>query len=223
MKKIIFSALSVALLAGGMASCGKSSKGKMSNDWKVTSYEQTETTVDEDGDKSVTTTSANESTVTMTTTDTPSGGSSNTSTQNGTMNDHQLSIKKDGTFTWTRDVSVSQNTGGNTITSKTTYEQTGTWSFVGKSKDEDFKKNERVLFNVLTESSTTTQTLNQTTQISSNTYKETYLTGENVMIYTITESKGKELQLEEERSNSSTSNSEVSTHTVSTKVTLKEK
>ena len=43
MKKLILSTLSVVVIAAAMSSCGKSSKGKMSNDWKIESYEENST------------------------------------------------------------------------------------------------------------------------------------------------------------------------------------
>lgn len=224
MKRIIFSALSIALVAGGISSCGKSTKGKMSNDWKVTSYEESTTNVNQDGDRTVSTTSANESTVTITNVSTPSGGSSTTTTQNGTINAHTLKIEKDGTYRWTRDLSTTEPVGaGNTLTTKLIMEETGTWSFIGKNKEEGFKKNERVIFNTLTRTSTTSATLNQGTPVSSSTTKDTYMAGENVMIFTVTESKGKELQLSYDADNSSTEDSEVSTSKTTTRITLKEK
>ena len=222
MKKIVFSFLSIALLAG-VSSCGKTTKGKMSNDWKVTSYEETATYVDADGDKNVNTISANESTITSTSVTTPSGGTSTTNTQTGTINEHTLTMKKDGTWIWIRNMSTSVGTSNNSIVTNNISETSGTWSFVGKSKDEDFKKNERILFNVLKSKNTSTETLNQTTQISSYSNTNTYLTGENVMIYTVTESKKKELTLEIEENSSNTQGSDVSTNSRTAKVTLKEK
>ena len=38
MKKIINYSLSLAFLAFGMASCAKSNKGKVTNEWKIVSY-----------------------------------------------------------------------------------------------------------------------------------------------------------------------------------------
>ncbi|WP_430403751.1 hypothetical protein [Fluviicola sp.] len=202
MKKIIYSTLSVALLAVSISSCAKSSKGKMANEWKVTEFNSTETDTDSNGDQTVSTTSMTESTATMTTVQT-SGGSSQTTTQSGTVNANEMTIDKDGTWTSTRDITSTQSILGTTATTNMKTVTSGTWAFVGKTKGDDFKKNERVLFNTLSETYTQVYTYNGSSQTSAST--DTYLTGENVMIYTVTESKGKELALESEMSSSNTS------------------
>lgn len=210
MKKIFYCTLSVAFLTAGLTSCGKSTKGKMANEWKVTEYNQTETETQSNGNKTVSTTAMTETTYTNTT-EVTSGGSTIKYTSNATVNMNEMTIEKDGTWTSTRDVS-SVNNG---VTTKVTMTASGTWSFVGKTKGDDFKKNERVMFNTLSE--TTTQT--STPGGSSSTDTDTYMTGENVMIYTVTESKGKELALEAEIGNTSTSGS--STSSTSGKTTIK--
>ena len=184
----------------------------MANEWKVTEYNQTQTETQSNGDKTVYTTTMTETTYSSSTA-TTSGGSTITTTGSGTVNTNEMTIEKDGTWTSTRAVSSTNN--GSTL--KVTITSSGTWSFVGKTKGDEFKKNERVMFNTLSETTTDVSTFGNITSTDTNT--DTYLTGENVMIYTITESKGKELAMEAEIGNSSTSGS--STSSTSGKTTIK--
>ena len=80
---------------------------------------------------------------------------------------------------------------------------TGTWSFLGKDKSADFKRNDRVVFNTLTSASTYTDSYTVTggstyTDNSSDSYS--WATGENQATYVITESKKKELTLTQDGS-----------------------
>jgi hypothetical protein len=220
MKKIFYYTLSVAFMATAMASCAKSTKGKMANEWKVTSYQEKSTDVQDNGDKTVSTTTMTENAITMTTEDTPSGGSTTTTTRTGTVSANDLTIKKDGTWTWTQNATIVENFGF-TVTTTYNTNKSGTWSFVGKTKGDDFKKNERILFNVLSESGSTVQTSGNTSLTS--TSSDTYLTGEYTMLFTVKESKGKSLELESEGANSSTYNNQTSTYNTSTSMKLEEK
>lgn len=192
MRKIVSYALSTAFLAAGITACAKSTKGKVTNEWKVVSYVKTESYSDPDQDYS------NNSTMNLTETSftqqnsSVDGSLAVSSTYNGSVNLHELTIKKDGTWSWKRDMTYDYGNGdGNKIVD----EQAGTWTFVGKTKGDDFKKNERLLFNILSETRTSSQIDNQAVvnQFSSN---ETYLAGENILIYTIKESSQKEMLLE---------------------------
>jgi hypothetical protein len=220
MNKITSYTLSISLLAVGMsmASCAKSTKRKVANEWKVASYLKTESNSNGGG-------GSNESKLTMTET---SFTSDNTSTSNGnttsshsegTVNSHVIEIKKDGTWIWTQDASY---TGNNNNSARTVTEQSGTWSFVGKTKGDDFKKNERILLNILTKKVTSSQISNQVV-VSESTTNETFLTGENVQIYTINESKNKEMELEFTEDIASTSGNSVNTTKTSINMTLKQK
>lgn len=192
MRKFVSYALSTVFLAAGMAACAKSTKGKVTNEWKVVSYVKTESYSDPDLDYSNSMTkNLTETSFTQQSVSTDDGVSVN-SNSSGSVNAHEMTIKKDGTWSWKRDMTYDYGNGnGNNIVD----EQTGTWTFVGKTKGDDFKKNERLLFNILSETRTSSQINNQVvvSQFSSN---ETYLTGENVLIYTIKESKQKEMELE---------------------------
>lgn len=221
MKKIFYCTLSVAFLAASVASCAKSSKGKMANDWKVTSYQETEKDVYSNGDMSNSSTSMTENSVTQTTEDTPNGGSTTTDTQTGTVSTNALTIKKDGTWTWTMNYTITENQGVTVINNYNSL-RSGTWSFVGKTKGDDFKKNERVMFNVLSESGTNVQTVGNIT--TTNTYSDTYMTGEYPMLFTVKESTGKSLELEAKGANTSTNGgSSTSTYNSTLSIKLEQK
>jgi hypothetical protein len=192
MRRIVSYTLSTVFLAAGLAACAKSTKGKVANEWKVVSYVRSESYSDPDQDYSNSLTmNLTETSFTQKSMNT-NGGLSVNSVYSGSVNAHEMTIKKDGTWSWKRDMTYDYGNGdGNKIVD----EQTGTWTFVGKTKGDDFKKNERLLFNILSETRTSSQITNQVVvnQFSSN---ETYLTGENVLIYTIKESRKKEMELE---------------------------
>lgn len=220
MKKLFVYGLSIALVAGA-ASCKKSSKGKMANEWTISSMETSSTDTDASGDKTSQTMTIDGTTIKIVYTDSPSGGTSTTTTTNGTVNNAKMTVAKDGT--WSRDLSftVVNETSFGSITYTTTTEQTmtesGTWDFLnGVSKD--FKKNERVVFNTLDSKTTTksTTTDGTTSSTTSDSDASTYAEGEMSSVMVIVESKGKELQMKsEESSTSSWSNTNGGTTTSS--------
>ncbi|MNY13951.1 hypothetical protein D3C86_1471100 [compost metagenome] len=118
------------------------------------------------------------------------------------MND--FTINKDGTWSSVREITKPQ--GNNFNTSRG--EESGTWSFIEKTKGDDFKKNERVLFNVL-DVKYYSVTKQGGAIISENTSTSTYLSGERSQIYTITSSKKKKLEMEIENDNKNISGSEI--------------
>ncbi len=175
MKKIIYYA-GIAFIAISIASCGKTTKGKITNEWRVVSY--TEETVD--GDTSYTISAA----------DAPA-------------TPNNLTIDKDGTWTWKSGYTASGYIFGGSvyITNTTTTTQNGTWSFIGKTKGDDFEKNERLMFTILSESTVKSQTSGSPMFPDTTvTTSQTYLTGEKVMIYTVTKSTKKDLELKSESS-----------------------
>ena len=190
MQKNVSYALSLALLVVGMASCAKSTKGKVTNEWKVVSYSENDSFSNAGGQSGATITTMTETTYTQDFTSS-NGGMTSSNSSSGTVNAHELILKKDGTWSLIEDLTNNQGNGS----SRNVTEQTGTWAFVGKTKGDDFKKNERLLFNILTKKRTSAYTV---TQIVVNQFSEndTYLTGENVLIYTIKESGKKEMELE---------------------------
>lgn len=185
------------MAAISITSCGKTTKGKITNEWRVVAYY-----------------------VDVINGDTVSGSS----TGDGVDTPNRLTIDKDGTFTWTRGETTHGVVFGGSVyqTHKESMTQSGTWSFVGRTRGDDFKKNERLLFTILSESKISSQTgggnnpVFPDTTISST---QTYLTGEKVMIYTVVKSTKDELRLESESSHTSSSNGTTSSQKI--KVLLK--
>ena len=215
--------LSVMFIAGSVASCKKSSKGKISNEWTVSAWEQTtteKTTTGGSTDTEVSTVKIDGTTVTVTS----STNGVADDPQTGTVNALTYTISKDGTWSSVMDVTFKTtfDVGGTTFTYTTNQkmENSGTWDFLnGVSKD--FKKNERVVFNTLSAKTTTNNSSNipgdsPSTDVDSETFAE----GENSMIYVIVESKKKELQLSSEENNSYTTDGYTSTNVGSTTMTL---
>lgn len=198
MNKSIIYGLGIVFLGFGLNSCGKTTKRKITNDWKIVSLEE-----ERKGSSVVSTeedywkTDMTETTVyryskyTLTGVD---GLYTYAYETTGEVKENKMSIKKDGTWQWTQELSYDWNSSENDTYKK---DLSGTWSFVSKTKGDDFKKNERIIFNILLNKTSTIQTQNQQVY---NDYTEenTFLTGENTMIFTVKESKKKELQLEME-------------------------
>jgi hypothetical protein len=219
MKKIAVYTLSIAFIAAGMTSCAKSTKGKVTNDWKIVSYLKTDSFYNAGGQSDTITTNMTETSLTQHSVITDNGMAL-TYDNTGTVNAHSLTIKKDGTWSRSQDLTFDFGNGNQ---QRTVIDQSGTWTFVGKTKGDDFKKNERILLNVLTNKRTSNQINNQVV-VAQNSNSDTYLTGENVWIYTIKESKRDELELE--LVNTVTNASETggtNSNTLSENITLKEK
>lgn len=206
MKKVLLFVAAAAFLSGSMVSCGKSSKGKMDGEWNVDSMTDTQTYTN-GGSTSTDVMTIDGTTVTQSST---SGGTTTTST--GTVNSATWTIKKDGTWERTLNVTFSGSGYSNT----TVMTSSGNWDFatgVG-----EFKKNERVIFSTLSESTTETTTVGSSSTTS--TYSSTYLDGEQSEIFVITESKSKSLSMEKKGSNTYSSGSSSSTETQEMTVTM---
>ena len=187
MKKILLFAVAAALVSGTMVSCGKSTKGKMEGAWNLDSMSSTETSTS-GGSTSTSTMSINGTVVTQTST---SGGS--TSTITGVVNTASFTINKDGT--WDRVMSLTFAGSGYSNTVAIT--SSGNWDFAAGVGE--LKKNERVIFSTLSESTVNTDVFGGTT--STSTSSDSYLAGENTEIFVITESKKKSLSMEYNGSN----------------------
>lgn len=218
MKTTSIAILSSVFLAAGITSCAKSTKGKMINEWKATSYESIEKWEGAAGDKTTYTLSMTANAVTETNTSVSPSITETTQVNTGVVNAHDWTIKKDGTWSWTQDITIGEpGNGSNNI-----LVQSGTWSFVGKTKGDDFKKNERVLFTVLTSDSKQVVTDNY---VIMNTAENqmTYAAGDKTMIYTITESTKDKLEMELESKHVTTYNSQINMISLSRKITLEGK
>jgi hypothetical protein len=211
----------IALLFLGLASCGKSNTSKIANNWGVTSSEEEHTYVSTNGWHNYVRTSFTETTISIFSEQTPGGGPTTTSESLGKVTENTLDIKKDGTWTWNQELFYEGNQSGMWVHTTLKTVQSGTWNFAAKTKGDDFKKNERIVFNILSQTRTSSQTQDQVLMNnSSNT--ATFLTGENMLIYTIVKSKSKELELKLEKASQSTMNGEVSNETLTQKMSLKE-
>jgi hypothetical protein len=216
MKRLFILGFSAALVAGGVSSCKKTSKGKMSNEWTVSSMKSESTGTDSDGDKTVTTISLEGTSGTKETVFTISG-TSTTTKKSAVVTEMSYTIEKDGTWKSVNDVTWTTTFTGGSSSDATKTTTSGTWSFLSKNKSGDFKKNERVIFNTLAEESATVSstTVGGSTNSSNSSDKETYAEGENIMTYLVVESKGKELQLKSDSNGTSSATSGGTTSTSS--------
>lgn len=226
MKKTLILLFVAALGAGTMSSCKKSSKGKMTGDWTVSSYTMSGTTVVAGTGGTTTSWSdvSDGTTVTSSYTDNSGVTTITTSTESSTY-----SILKDGTYsTTTTTVSTSTLDGLNSsfvlvpmqdITTTNVSNASGTWSFVKKNKSADVKTNERVVFNetaydwtstsvyVNTAAGTTDGTYTaKTTSSSNSSANDANYMGSSSM-FTISESKKKTLTFVEVNTNTQNSGS----------------
>lgn len=208
MKKVVILGISAILFAGGVSSCKKTSKGKVSNDWKINKMELTNAY--EDGTKDETKIDGTSGT------QVDSNGDSYTISV-GKMT---WSIKKDGS--WTRESDLTYN-GENNYKKHVVSTEEGTWSFLGKNKDQKFKKNELIVFTTTksTFEKTVTQTVLGQTTTTDDTSVDNYETGGVAYAYRVIDSKKKELHLALEGkyndvsvngSNSSSSSDDYSEH-----------
>lgn len=198
MKKIALITLSLVFIAG-ISSCGKTTKRKLVNDWKVTASSEKMEFSNSSGDHSSSTLTTTENEVTVTDVFEPSTGPSTTNSNTGSVKINEFIIRKDGTWSMEREIFFESGT-----TSSTEHiAQSGTWSFLKNNKSDDFKKNERVHFNVLKSEKLQTTSLSGSV-VTNNSYAYTYLTGEKVLVYTIKESKKDQLEMELETSTSLT-------------------
>lgn len=211
----------MALLVIGLVSCGKSNTSKIANNWGVVSSEEEYDNVSTNGWRNYSKISFTETTISIFSQQTPPGDPTTTSQSLGKVSENILNIKKDGTWAWNQEWSYEGEQSGMLLHTTLKTVQSGTWNFIAKTKGDDFKKNERIVFNILSKTSTYSQTQNQV-PTNNNSSTTTFLAGENTMIYTIAKSKNKELQLELEESSQSTVNAEVSKRTRTHKMSLKE-
>ncbi|MGV3612531.1 MAG: hypothetical protein ACO1N0_16350 [Fluviicola sp.] len=225
MKKQIIYGLSLIFLAAGLNSCGKTTKRKITNDWKIVSLEQKQESIyNQNSQGNYWKSTMNETTVSINSVyyNLDANGVPYTSVNEttGEVKENKLSIKKDGTWEWAQELVYTDDPGnGNQHTSTTGTILSGTWSFVGRTKGDDFKKNERLLMNILVHKNSILEK-DQTSVLNDFSDETTYLTGENTMTFTVKESSKKEMRIEME---SSSKNSFSGLNLVkSLKMTLKE-
>lgn len=187
-----------------------SRKARVSGEWTVTGYESTETVTQNDGDYNQMSQSLSGSTITVSSTNyDASDGSTVTSSGTYTLNEGSFTFDKDGTwsrvwnatYTSTSEYDIFGTTYTTVTTTVTTRTESGTWSFVGKTKDE-YKNKERIVLNSLMMESTSKSTSVTTNDANSDTdtsegdldkSTENYAHGEEVMVLEIDQLKGKEM------------------------------
>jgi hypothetical protein len=211
MKKIAL-LLSAAVVVMAMGSCGKTTKGKLEGEWKVSAYSQSTTDVSggSTSTRTETFTGGDGGTVTITET--------GQTTQTGVITAPVWTIMKDGTWTNSMITTYTTTSGGATTIVATTTSASGSWDFL-KGVNADYKKNERVVFNTLASTSTQTITFNGTL-FSTDTNSSTDVEGENSTIYVVKESKKKALDFTIDGGGSWTNGGSTSTETTTGSFTL---
>lgn len=223
MKRTILYGLGFTFLVLGTASCGKSTTGKIANNWTIVSQNEEQTVVNSAGDKSYSKNTYTETTFSNYSEQTPFSGSTFTTETSGTVTANTIEIKKDGTWTWNQELSYNQDLGGgNTSNYVVKNVHSGNWNFVKKSKGEDFEKNERISLEALERTSSTVQTVNNVLA-NSNSSKTTYSPGESIVVYTIVKSKNKELELKLDVDSREVLNGNASTKKMTRSIVLEEK
>ncbi|WP_343636184.1 hypothetical protein [Fluviicola sp.] len=221
MKKNTFLGFGFAVIAIGMVSCGKSTTGKIANNWTVVSSEENRTSLQSNGDKDYTHTSFTETTI-STHHEQTSSGVTTIQESSGKVSANTINIKKDGTWIWNKEWYYEGEQNGMLLHTDIKTIQSGTWNFVAKTKGDDFKKNERIALNVLKESNSVFQKQDQVL-VSSNGSETTFAAGGNMWIYTIVKSKNKELELELEGNYQRTVDGETVSSDMVQSMSLKEK
>ena len=228
MKKHFICGLSLIFLAIGLNSCGKTNTRKITNDWKIVSLEEEQKSTSVQADQEdYWRTSMTETTVSRYSEYTLMGVDGPyhyAYTTTGVVKANKITIKKDGTWEWVQELTFDQDSGGNPFEITAQRDLSGTWSFVGKTKGNDFSKNERVVFNILLDKRSSFANP-QTVELNDSSEETTYLIGENTMTFTVKESTKKELQLEMESASnySSSLGPAVTSNSKTLKMPLKER
>jgi hypothetical protein len=193
MKKIVL--ISTVLLSITFA-CKKTSKGKMSNDWVVTSFSSKSTEVESNGDSTVSLVKIDGALGEGNIVEYNNGTQSSSKNLTGDIREFTLSIdKKTSDWNAYKDITWTYSVNGATFSE---FEQTtskGKWFF--ESKADEFKKNEIVTFETYEEISSVTEstTMNGVTSKTEYSSVNNYNIGDNVVKYIVVESKRNELKL----------------------------
>lgn len=144
MKRISCFFVITLITIGMISSCAKTTKSKLSQEWKVTSYKMTSS---ETSPVSSTTQTETRNGATYSLSHT---GTSPEYTSKGVINKNTFEINKDGTWKSVLDETTSTTDTNGLGNSQTTLhlvtKSNGYWQFVKEDKTTDFKKNERILF-----------------------------------------------------------------------------
>ncbi len=199
MKKSILLGLSLALFIGAGSSCKKTSKRKIANSWTIQSITETTTTKDPNMVK-IEEYTYKDSKLNQKITIKPISGNNDIYTSIGESSEMTFKIRKDGTWEKITNLKLETNTGANNgniiINSDIKRTASGTWNFLGKIEKNEFKKNERIIFNtlVVNESLESANPILGGANIIT-TNNNTYSNGEMNEIYVVSSSKKKELIL----------------------------
>lgn len=176
MKKLFLNILGFVLVIGTMTSCGKTTKGKFTNEWNVTAVDYSYVYNDSYNNGGTTDSGSESSSV--------NGSQINYSNPNktGKISSFKITIDKDGSwkeelvYTETENIDDYQSTGEPAVIEKNTNIKTnGTWNLLGKNKSKDLKKNEVVVFSnlkVSVQSTTKTTFLGVTSTDGENTISQ---------------------------------------------------
>lgn len=195
--------LGTALLSATLmvTSCGKTTKGKIDNEWKVTNHEETTVWID----KTMTQTEViklDQSDVAITYIQSASGQPTITSTNQGKVLQHAFTIRKDGTWSLIREY-YTEHTSQDTLRRFTRYySASGSWNFLEKGKEDGYGKRERILFQTLQEKTSNVLTFMMEGQPdivpTSDVTNKTYEPGDFSTIYVVENSSKKNLSLTSE-------------------------
>lgn len=162
MKKRTILAIGCSILLMGISSCMKTTKGKVSNEWKVTAYTNSNSNYDSDGYSYSSTEKGGETSYSRTEVE-----GNTTSTTTGSISEYTYTFNKDGTWSSKKEYTVNGNETESVTYLGTEYdvpeitnthvveEQSGIWHFLGKNKTGEFKKNEKMVLTILKSSQST--------------------------------------------------------------------
>lgn len=224
MKKLIL----FTFLFFAIASCQKASVHSLCKKWKMKAYTTTYTGYG-DNKKILESSTTNATATDFTATEVDYyydsiTNSQATSTAKGTVNKYTYTFNKNGTWEATTDMTITStiNADGsvdNTVSNVVTT-QSGTWCFIKKTKGEQYKKNERLLINVLLSVITTTSSMPGSSTAYTETETRSYAVGESSQTFNIDKSNSNELSISVKKDNSdhysdsSGSNSEINSEDV---------
>lgn len=204
MKHINITYLLVAtVLSAGLmvTSCGKTTKGKIDKDWKVTNYEETTARIDQ----TMTQTEfikLDQSEAAITYNQLPTGQPTVVTTSQGKTLQNTFTIRKDGTWNLIREY-YTEHTYQDTLRRFTRYySASGSWNFLEKGKEDGYGKRERILFQTLQEKVSNVLTFIMEGQpdnvVTSDVTNNTYELGDFSTIYVVEDSSRKKLSLTSE-------------------------
>lgn len=191
MKKGLLATINVALLSVLLVSCGKTTKGKLVGEYDVVSLNYSSVYTSPNY-KEVTSESFANGIYAYSYQEYEDGELDYSNTKDGKVESHTFTIKKDGTWERKLNYHLDYSSDFKTVF---TISESGTWSFMTKNKSDEFKKNERVIFNV-TSSYYKESDVETGEVVWMDEDIDSYKSGYQVRVYRVIESKKGELELE---------------------------